>query len=51
VGGYIKMVLKEVRCDVLDWIRVGKDRIWWQALVSKEMRLQIMHPAWNTLKV
>jgi len=24
----IKVVPKEVHCDVVDWIHVGKDRIW-----------------------
>ena len=38
----IKIVLKEVRCDVVDWIHVGKDRIWWRAVVSKEMKLRII---------
>jgi len=35
----IKMVLKEVLCD-MDWIHVGKDRIWCRAPVSKEMKLR-----------
>ena len=37
-----KVVLKEVRCDVVDWIHVGKDRIWCRAVVNKEMKFQII---------
>jgi len=37
----IKVVLKEVICDV-DWIHVGKDRIWCRAVVNKEMKFQII---------
>ena len=36
------MVLKEVRCDVVDWIHVDKDRILLRAVVSTEMKLPII---------
>jgi hypothetical protein len=29
-----KMVLKEVRCEFVDWFHVGKERIWCWALVA-----------------
>jgi hypothetical protein len=37
----IKMVLKEVRCDV-DWIHVGKNRMWCWAVVNKETKFRII---------
>jgi len=38
----IKVVPKEVRCDVVDWIHVVKDRIWCRAVVNKEIKLRII---------
>jgi hypothetical protein len=38
----IKIILKEVRCDVVDWIHAVKDIIWWRAVVRKEMNLRII---------
>jgi len=38
----IKKVLKEAICDVVDWIYIGKDRIWWRAHVTKDMKHRII---------
>ena len=38
----IKIILKEVRCDVVDWIHALKGRVWWWAVVCKEMKFRII---------
>jgi hypothetical protein len=38
----IKVVPKEVRCDVVGWIHIGKDRICCWAVVNKEMKFRIL---------
>jgi hypothetical protein len=33
----IKMNLKEIGCENMDWIHLGEDRVRWQAVVEKLM--------------
>ena len=37
----IKMDFKEVRCGVLDWIKLAQDRDRWRAFVNGEMNLRV----------
>jgi hypothetical protein len=37
----IKMDLREIRWDVIDWINLAQDRDQWRALVNTEMNLQV----------
>jgi hypothetical protein len=37
----IKMDLKEVGCEVIDWIKLAQDREKWRALVNAVMNLWI----------
>jgi len=36
------IILKEVGCGVVDWIDALMGRIWWCAVLCKEMNLQIL---------
>jgi len=38
----LKWFLKKKVLEIVDWIHGGKDRIWWQYLVSKETKLSII---------
>jgi hypothetical protein len=37
----IKMDLREIRCDYMDWIDLARDRDQWRALVSTVMNVRI----------
>jgi hypothetical protein len=37
----IKMDLRKVRWEVVDWIHLAQDRDWWQAVVNMVMNLQV----------
>jgi hypothetical protein len=37
----IKMVLQEVGCGCVDWIRLAQDRDRWRALVTAVMNLRV----------
>jgi hypothetical protein len=37
----IKIDLKEMRCEGMDWIDVAKDRDRWQALVNTVMKIPV----------
>ena len=37
----IKMVLQEVGCRGMDWIKLAQDKDRWRALVTVEMNLQV----------
>jgi hypothetical protein len=37
----IKMDLREIGCDVLDWIDLAEDRDHWRALVNTVMNLRV----------
>jgi hypothetical protein len=45
----IKIDLKEVRCEIMDWIYVAEDRDRWQALVSAVMNIPVPQNAVNFL--
>jgi len=45
----IKMDLKEIGCEDLDWIEQKQDRDQWQALVNMVMNLWIPWKAGNSL--
>jgi hypothetical protein len=38
----IKMDLKEIECDVVDWIYLAQDRDPWRALVNTVMNLRVL---------
>jgi hypothetical protein len=35
------MDLREIGCDVMDWIDVAQDRVQWRALVNKVMNIRV----------
>jgi hypothetical protein len=37
----IKMVLREIGWENVDWIHMAQDRDWWQAVVNMAMNLQV----------
>jgi hypothetical protein len=37
---YIKMDLREIRSDGMDWIDLAQDRVQWRALVNTAMNLR-----------
>jgi hypothetical protein len=37
----IKMVLREIGCDGIDWLELAQDRDQWRALVNKVMNLRL----------
>jgi hypothetical protein len=37
----IKMVLKELRCNVVDWIHRAQDREQWRALVNRMIGFRV----------
>jgi hypothetical protein len=39
--GNIKMDLREIGCDGMDWIDLAQDRDQWRALVNTVMNLQV----------
>jgi hypothetical protein len=45
----IKMVLKEIGCDGLDWIERAQERDEWRVLVNMAMNLQATLKAGNFL--
>jgi ribosome biogenesis protein Nip4 len=42
-GHYIKMVLKEIRFGIVDFIQLAQDRDWWQAVVNTVMCIFNFH--------
>jgi hypothetical protein len=41
VGDNIKMDLREIGCDGMDWIDLVQDKDQWRALVSTVMNLRV----------
>jgi hypothetical protein len=39
--GNIRMDLREIGWDGMDWINLAQDRDWWRALVNTVMNLQV----------
>jgi hypothetical protein len=37
----IKMDLRDIRLEGVDWIHVAEDRDWWQAVLNMVMNLQV----------
>jgi hypothetical protein len=37
----IRMDIREVACEVMDWIELAQDRDWWRALVNAVMNLRV----------
>jgi hypothetical protein len=37
----IKIDLREIGCDGMDWIDLGQDRVQWRALVNTVMNLRV----------
>jgi hypothetical protein len=37
----IKIDLREIGWDVVDWVDLARDRDWWRALVNTVMNLQV----------
>jgi hypothetical protein len=37
----VKMDLREIRCDSMDWVNLGQDRNQWLALVNMVMNLVV----------
>jgi hypothetical protein len=37
----IKIDLREIGCDVMDWIELAEDRDQWKALVNPVMNLRV----------
>jgi hypothetical protein len=44
-----RMDLREIECEVLDWIQLAQDRDQWRALVSTVVSLQVPLKAGNFL--
>jgi hypothetical protein len=40
--GNIKMDLKRIMCEDVDWIRLAQDRVQWWTLVNMVMNVQIL---------
>jgi hypothetical protein len=40
----IRMNLREIGWEGVDWIRLAQDRDWWQAVVSAVMNLRVLAP-------
>jgi hypothetical protein len=40
----IRMGLREIGLEGVDWIRLSQDRDWWRAVVSAVMNLQVVVP-------
>jgi hypothetical protein len=38
----IKMDVREIRCDGMDWIDMAEDREQWRALVKTVMNLRVL---------
>jgi len=45
----IKMDLKEMRCESMDWIELAEDRDGWRALVNAVMNLRVPQNVGNFL--
>jgi len=45
----IRMDLREIGWEGVDWIHVGEDRDWWQAVLNMVMNLQVPQKAGNFL--
>jgi hypothetical protein len=41
VGDNIKMYLRKIGWDGMDWIDVAQDRVQWMALVNTEIKLRV----------
>jgi hypothetical protein len=40
----IRMDLREIGLEGVDWIQLSQDRDWWRAVVSAVMNLQVLAP-------
>jgi hypothetical protein len=40
----IRMDLREIGCESVDWLQLAQDRDWWQALVNTVMNLRVLAP-------
>jgi hypothetical protein len=40
----IRLDLREIGWESVDWIQLAQDRDWWQALVNTVMNLQVLAP-------
>jgi hypothetical protein len=38
----IKMDLREIVWDSMDWIELTQDRVWWRVLVNAVMNLRVL---------
>jgi len=45
--GNIKMYLKEVGCEGVDWILLAQDRVQWQALLNMVVNFQVPQKVGN----
>jgi hypothetical protein len=45
----IKIDLREVECEGMDWINLAQDRDRWRALANTVKNLRVLENAWNFL--